>query len=87
MRVKPHPSGWGGCQQILGLELDCPTEFVVCWTPDGCESHLKRTSKTGGTGLAISLASKLGIPIYNLYNEDSKECLEFLIESLEKELL
>ena len=56
--------------QILGFDLNAPSMFVICYTKDGCESHLTRTSKTGGTGLAISVASKLGIPIYNLGNEE-----------------
>lgn len=57
--------------QILGKQLDEPVHFVICWTSDGCESHTTRTNKTGGTGLAISVASKLGIPIFNLKNESS----------------
>lgn len=57
--------------QVLGTDFNNPSEFVLCWTSDGCESHEARTSKTGGTGLAISLASKLDIPIYNLSNKNS----------------
>lgn len=68
--------------QVLGLELDTPSDFVVCWTPDGCESHLTRTAATGGTGLAISIASKMGISIYNLENDDSTKSLLFLINQL-----
>lgn len=71
--------------QVLGLELDTPSDFVVCWTPDGCESHLKRTAATGGTGLAITIASKRGIPIYNLANVDSLVSLLFLVDNLKKE--
>ncbi len=55
--------------QILGVDLDRPVEFVICWTKDGCENHETYTpTKTGGTGSAIALASKLDIPVYNLYN-------------------
>jgi hypothetical protein len=57
--------------QILGKNLDDPVEFVVCWTPDGCESHETYGLKTGGTGSAIALASKCGVPVYNLYNPTS----------------
>ena len=56
------------CYQILGANLDTPSAVVICWTPDGCTSHSSRTSKTGGTGQAISLASLYDIPIYNLAN-------------------
>lgn len=55
--------------QILGPNLDDPVEFVVCWTKDGCESHETYGSKTGGTGSAIAIASKVGIPVYNLFND------------------
>lgn len=65
--------------QIKGLNINKNSKFVICWTKDGCESHLTRTRKTGGTGLAISVASKLGIPIYNLKNEDSYNRLKKLI--------
>jgi hypothetical protein len=58
--------------QILGPGLDDPVDLVICWTPDGCESHETRTNTTGGTGQAIAIASKLKIPVYNLKNEDSK---------------
>ena len=56
------------CYQILGHDLSTPSDVVICWTPDGCTSHSSRTSKTGGTGQAISLASLYDIPIYNLAN-------------------
>ena len=59
--------------QVQGLNLDENSQFLICWTDDGCESAETRTSKTGGTGLAISLASELGIPIFNLKNEASLE--------------
>lgn len=51
---------------ILGKTLDDPVDFVVCWTPDGCEDSKHYTRKTGGTGTAISLASLLHIPVYNV---------------------
>lgn len=64
-------------QQILGVNLDQPVSFVVCWTADGCTNWETRSAKTGGTGHAIDLASTLGIPIFNLQsNED--EFLRFL---------
>jgi hypothetical protein len=56
--------------QVLGTQLDSPSDFIVCWTPDGCKSQAERTSSTGGTGLAISLADSLGIPVFNLRNTD-----------------
>lgn len=54
--------------QVFGPWLNTPVEFVCCWTPDGCESHETRTRNTGGTGLAISVASKASIPVVNTFN-------------------
>ena len=74
---KYHPA-WFACSyyvrkllgrntfQVLGADLKTPSQFLVCWTPDGCTSHATRTRETGGTGTAISIADDLGIPIYNL---------------------
>lgn len=61
--------------QVLGLNLNDPSKFLICWTPDGCESHSKRTSKTGGTGTAISIADSYCLPIINLKNYTIEECL------------
>lgn len=58
--------------QVLGGDLATPSAFVLCWTPDGCESEATRSKDTGGTGTAISLASRQGIPVFNLANVDAK---------------
>lgn len=55
--------------QILGEHLDTPVDFVLCYTPDGAESEKQRTMKTGGTGQAIALASRWGIPVFNMADE------------------
>lgn len=68
--------------QILGKTLDAPVQFVICWTPDGCESHLTRSLETGGTGQAISLASLLGIPVYNLKNEGRIDEVRRMIDEI-----
>jgi len=65
--------------QVLGYDLKTNSSFLICWTPDGCEHHETRTKKTGGTGLAISIASKAGIPVFNLKNEDSFERVSKLL--------
>lgn len=56
--------------QVLGHNLNEPSNFLVCYTADGCISHGTRTSKTGGTGLAISLASIRRIPVFNLARDE-----------------
>jgi hypothetical protein len=45
-------------QQVLGLHLDKPSEFVVCWTPG--------SKDIGGTCTAIVCAREHGVPVYNL---------------------
>lgn len=51
------------CYQILGIRLNAPVEFVLCWTPGG--------KGGGGTGQAVRLARQLDIPVLDLgiYNE------------------
>ena len=51
---------------ILGDKLDCPVDFVICWT---------KSSKTGGsgTGNAIKIAREYRIPrIFNLNREQDR---------------
>lgn len=65
--------------QVMGENLKTPSQFVICWTPDGCTSHKKRTRETGGTGQAISIADHFNIPVYNLANETkTKELFNLL---------
>ncbi len=52
--------------QVLGSALNDPSEFLICWTPDGCIDHIGRAFKTGGTGTAISIAFTYGVPVHNL---------------------
>jgi hypothetical protein len=52
--------------QILGADLNNPVRFVICWTPDGAETEAECSLETGGTGTAIRLASRHGIPVINL---------------------
>ena len=52
--------------QVLGMDLETPSHFLVCWTPDGCRDHYSRTLETGGTGTSISVAWGRGIKVYNL---------------------
>jgi hypothetical protein len=47
--------------QILGKELNQPSNLLICWTQDG--------KAIGGTRTAIILAQKYNIPIYNLGNQ------------------
>ena len=74
LAAEVHPN-WGACSQaaqklharncyqILGSNLDSPVSDVVCWTPNG--------SGSGGTGQALRLARKLGIPVWDLGNQET----------------
>lgn len=44
--------------QVLGKDLNTPVSMVVCWTPNA--------AIIGGTGQALRMAIKYGIPIKNL---------------------
>lgn len=61
------------CCQILGLNLDKPSKFILCWTPDGSTGETSRN--TGGTGQAIRIAKLYNIPIINMKNDDWKVSL------------
>ena len=50
------------CYQILGYNLDTPSDFVLCWTPDA--------KITGGTGQALRIADDRDIPIFNMASHD-----------------
>ncbi len=67
-------------QQVLGKNLDTPTKFVVCWTPDGAEQ--RTSNKTGGTGQAIRVAISNNIPVFNLYNEGRLEELKSSLDDM-----
>ena len=47
------------------------TQFIVCWSPKG--------EVVGGTGQALRIAASMGMPIYNLGNQDT---LNAFIEKL-----
>ena len=56
--------------QVEGWELNQKSNLLVCWTPDGCRNIEERTKQSGGTGTAIALACRVGVPVYNLYHEE-----------------
>jgi len=71
---KIHPA-WERCKdewkkfharnvlQVLGKDLNTPSDFVVCWTKGGII--------VGGTGIAMRIAKLYDIPLFNLaVNED-----------------
>lgn len=61
--------------QALGEALDDPVEAVICWTKDGATHERETNSGTGGTASAIRVASRNGIPVFNLNNSASRRAL------------
>lgn len=53
--------------QVLGMKLDAPCRFVVCWTKDG--------GPTGGTGQAIRIANARRIPVLNLHDASLRRAI------------
>ena len=58
---------------------------MVCWTPDGAESESECTAKTGGTATAIRLASRRGIPVFNLRGAGAIDRIKALLDELVKD--
>lgn len=70
MASEVHPA-WKSCgygarmlhtrnvYQVLGYDLETPSDFLLCWTKDG--------KATGGTATAIRLAEMHEVPVFNLY--------------------
>lgn len=54
--------------QVMGIDMNTPVDFVVCWTPNG--------KIEGGTGQAMRIAKHMGIPIFNLHNPNAVRDLE-----------
>lgn len=71
--------------QVLGKNLDLPSSFVICFTPDGCVDKAHRTSKTGGTGQAIAIASERNIPVFNLQRSADLYEIKLILLQLEKQ--
>ena len=60
--------------QIHGFKLNDPVDFVLCWTKLGSESEAELKSHgwvEGGTSTAVALASRAGIPVFNLQKPDA----------------
>lgn len=72
--------------QILGADCRSPVDFVVTWTKDGCQTEARRTRDTGGTGQAIALADRWGIPVFNLARPGTLDLIKERIEEIEAKL-
>lgn len=86
-----HHPAWESCSpmaqklhgrnayQVLGLALDAPSAFLVCWTKDGATNRKERSRDTGGTGTAIAIADAYGVPVFNLARKNALSDLEDLL--------
>lgn len=54
--------------QVLGVSLDSPAEFVLCWTADG--------EASGGTGQALRIATSHAVPVFNLQRPRERSHVE-----------
>ena len=68
--------------QVFGKDLDTPVDFVLAWTPDGVEDYRFRTVKSGGTGQAIDMASRKGIPVINMANSNWRLKLDDILNEI-----
>lgn len=73
--------------QVLGVSLDTPVRSILCFTGDGAKKGASITQKTGGTGQALRLADKFGVPVVNIGNRADEAAIQRWIESRSKHLL
>ncbi|WP_205617365.1 A1S_2505 family phage non-structural protein [Pelomicrobium methylotrophicum] len=66
--------------RILGADLRTPADFLVCWTPDGAQSEAEIGRETGEAALAIALADRWAVPVFNLARADALERLAALLD-------
>lgn len=60
--------------QVLGLNLDDPVAFVICWTVEG--------RGKGGTGQALRIAKSRGIPIYDFGDPTRRDAFYAQLETI-----
>lgn len=65
--------------QVLGPDLNTPSKFILCWTPDGATTVTTR--QTGGTGQAIRIACAYNIPVINMRNVGWEDQLHQILQS------
>lgn len=55
---------------VLGPGLNRPVHGVICWTPGG--------ETVGGTGMAMCMAERAGVPVLNLAVDSPRDVCAFL---------
>lgn len=78
--------------QVIGINNEPISSFVICWTPDGADGTTLLTSReTGGTGQCIRLAAVHNIPVYNLKDKryeglNAQEIINLILYNLENNI-
>jgi len=68
---------------LTGEDCKRPVRFIVCYTPDGCETKEKINFKTtGNLSFSITIASNINIPVFNLKNDDAVNRLVEYIKTI-----
>jgi len=57
--------------QVLGSDLNTPSSFILCWTPNG--------KVVGGTGQALRMADDLDIPVLNFAIHSDEHISDFIL--------
>lgn len=57
--------------QVLGKDLNTPSEFVICWTKNG--------QLAGGTSFAMRVAYEWKVPVYNLFYQKDIDTVDRII--------
>jgi len=65
--------------QLLGKNLDNPSDFLVCWTENG--------ESVGGTAVNIRIARIMQIPTFNLYHCSIWDVINYAKAIVEEEKL
>lgn len=70
--------------QVIGVNLNTQSSFVVCYTDTGAETEKQviERNDTSGTSTAITLADRLSIPVVNMYNKDWLSRIENILKEL-----
>lgn len=66
--------------QLMGMDLKTPSDFLICWSPDGACRESEVTRITGSAGLSIKLATRMHIPVFNLQRQDNMASVKKLLK-------
>jgi len=62
--------------QVLGVDLESPASFVLCWALGSIWREDQIINVSGGTGLAVRLAATRDIPVFNLCVPEHRQRIE-----------